>query len=320
MLELKPMRNQIVIALLLVFFCQTPAFSLWIWTPKTGKWMNPKQAVKSNPDQQLDFVKSLYDIRNYAEAKQEIKKLIKAYPKSAAAAEAQYYMGLVEEAQENYYEAFKTYQKVIVKYPFSERIQEIIERQYKIGEIFMSGQKRKAAGVTLPVENPSIEIFTQVVENSTYGVFAAKAQYKLGMVFKGLSRYFEAEEAFNKVITNYPESEWVEAAKFQLAACRAAVSRSSDYDQEATQEAKTKFEDFVAEHPEAVLSREAEKNIQQLGEKEAESGFNIARFYEKQKDSSSAKIYYQDVIDSYPQSPWAAKALNRIQMIERQKK
>jgi len=173
--------------------------------------------------------------------------------------------------------------------------------------------------LTLPVENPAIEIFTKVIENSTYGPLAPKAQYKLGLVLKGLMRYYEAEEAFNKVISNYPNSEWVEAAKFQIASCRASVSRGPDYDQGATKEAKQKFEDFLKEHPDAVLSRDAEKNINQLKEKEAQSNYNIGRFYEKQMAYEAAKIYYNDVVSNYPDSAWAAKALERLQVMEKKK-
>jgi outer membrane protein assembly factor BamD len=320
MLKLKTMRRRTLV-LIAIFFCASlrVAYPYWIWTPKTGKWINPKTAVKPTPKEQFDLSKGLLDIKKYQEAKREFSKLLKHYPKSFEASEAQYYLGVIEEAEGKIYEAFLAYQKVIDKYPFSERIQQIIEKEYKIGEAFMSGAKRKALGVTLPVENPSIEIFSKVVENSTYGQLAPQAQYKLGLVLKGLMRYYEAEEEFNKVITNYPDSSWVEPAKFQIASCRRALSRGSDYDQGATQEAKEKFEEFVREHPDAVLSPEAEKNINQLTEKEAESNYNIAIFYEKQRQSESAKIYYNDILKNCPDSIWAAKALARLQILEKKK-
>lgn len=295
----------------------SPAYPYWIWTPKSGKWVNPKTAVKPTPKEQFDFSKGFYDIKKYEDAKREFRKLLRSYPKSAEAAEAQYYLGLSEEAEGNLYEAYLSYQKVIDKYPFSERIQEIIGREYKIAESFMAGEKRKALGVELPVENPAIEIFTKVVDNSTYGPLASAAQYKLGLVLKGMMRYYEAEEAFGKVISSYPDSEWAEAARYQIASCRASLSRGSDYDQGATREAKEKFESFVREHPDATLSREAEKNIEQLREKEAQSNYDIARFYEKQKAYPAAAVYYNDVVNNYPESSWAAKAMERLRIIEK---
>ena len=295
------------------------AYPYWIWTPKSGKWVNPKTMPKPTPKEQFEYAKSFYDGKKYEDAKREINKLLKAYPKSLEASEGQYYLGLIDEAQGNLYEAFKAYQRVIDKYPFSERIQEIVEREYKIGEAFMGGEKRKAMGVVLPVENPAIEIFNKVIENSTYGPKASAAQYKLGLVLKGLTRYYEAEEAFNKVISSYPDSEWAEPAKFQIASCRAAVSRGPEYDQGAAKEAEDKFEAFVKEHPDAVLSSEAEANIDKLKDKEAEGNYNIGVFYEKQKAYPAAKIYYEDVVNKSPNSQWAKKALERLQALENKK-
>ncbi len=314
------MKRLILIILALFWVVSaSPAYAYWIWTPKTGKWVNPKTMVKPTPKEQFDYAMEFYNLKKYDESIREFKKLIKNYPKSFEASESQYYIGRSEEEKNNLYEAFIAYQKVVDKYPFSERIKEIIEREYKIGEIFMSGEKRKALGVPLPVENPSIEIFTKVVENSTFGPLASKAQYKLGLVLKGLARFDEAEEAFNKIITNYPDSEWVEPAKFQIASCRAALSRGPEYDSGSANEAKDKFEAFLKDHPDAVLSKEAEDNISKLREKEAASNYNIAVFYEKQKAYSAARIYYDEVIDNYSDSPWAVKAKEKVEALEKKK-
>jgi outer membrane protein assembly factor BamD len=313
------MRRIILIFIIFFTLSISRAYPYWIWTPKTDKWVNPKRAIKATPKEQFEYALSLYDKKNYKEAKAEFEKLLKHFPKSLEAAESQYYLGLIEQEQGNLYEAYLSYQKVIDKYPFSERIPQIIEHEYKIAERFMSGEKRKTMGLNLPVENPAIEIFTKVIENSTYGTLAPAAQYKLGLVLKGLGRYYEAEDAFNKVITNYPDSEWIEAANFQIASCRAAVSKGSSYDQGATKEAKEKFEEFVKEHPDATLSRDAQNNIERLNEQEAEGSYNIGRFYEKQKAYEAARIYYNEVINNYANSAWAAKALERLQIMERKK-
>jgi outer membrane protein assembly factor BamD (BamD/ComL family) len=308
---------------ILALFCLAcalqPAEAYWIWTPKTKKFINPKTLPKGTPKEQFDYAKLFYDDKKYEEAINEFKKLLKFYPKAYEAAESQYYLGRIEEERDNLYEAFLAYQKVVDKYPFSERIQEIVEREYKIGEKFLEGYQRKAFGVPLPVENPDVEILSKVVENSTYGPLAAKAQYKLGLALKGLLRYYEAEDAFNKVISSYPDSEWVEPAKFQIASCRSATSRGPDYDRGAAEEAKNKFEEFIRQHPEAALSKDAEKNIQSLRAKEAESNYNIALFYEKQKAYDAARVYYEDVIENYADTFWAAKSLERLRVMEKKK-
>ncbi len=314
------MRRIILIILVVLFgFSVSPAYSYWIWTPKTGKWINPKRQAKPDPKSQFEFAKSFYDTKDYEQAKREFKKVLKEYSKSFEASEAQYYLAVIEEKQGNLYPAFLAYQAVIDKYPFSERIGEIVQMEYNIAEAFMSGEKRKAMGVVLPVENPAIEILNKVIDNSTYGPLAPKAQYKLGLVLKSLLRPYEAEDAFNKVVANYPDSEWAEPARFQIASCRAMLSKSPDYDQGSAAEAKQKFEGFVKDHPDAELSKDAEKNIESLSDKEAESKYNIAKFYQKQKAFDAAKIYYQDVIDNYSQTKWAEMAKDALQLMETKK-
>jgi len=310
------MRRAIFVSIVLILSITNIASAFWIWSPKTGKWTNPKYAAKPTPAEQLDFALRLFEEDKLKKAEREFKKLLKQYPKSEQAAEAQYYLGAIEEKRDRLYEAYLAYQKVIDMYPFSSRIGEIIEKEFRIAERFMQGEKRKAFGVVLPVENPAIEIFRKVIGNSTYGPLAAEAQYKLGLILKSLSQFFEAEEEFNKVIKNYPQSEWVPAAKFQIASCRASLSSDSDYDQEATHEAKERFEEFVLSHPDATISKEAERNIRELKEKEAKGYYDTAVFYEKQKAYEAAKIYYDTVIEDYPRSNWAAKASSRLEALE----
>jgi len=307
----------------LMVFCSLlvthTASAYWLWTPKSGKWVNPKTAVKATPKEQVETARFLFEGKHYEEARKEFGKLIKAYPKSAEAADSQYYLGRIDEETGKLYEAFQAYQRLIDKYPFSDKIQEAIERQYKIGEAFISGARKGMSTVFAP-ENPGVEIFSKVVENSNYGPLADKAQYKLGLVLKGLARYYEAEEAFSRLIKSYPDSEWVAAAKFQIASCRAAVSQGPDYDQGATKEAQERFQEFVNTHPEAVLSTEAQKNIASLKDKEACSNYNAGRFYERQQIYPSARIYYEDVVKNYPDTAWAAKSLERLQILERMRK
>src|SRR3989338_2338156 len=294
-----------------------PSYGFWIWSPKTSQWKNPKQSVKPTPKEQLKLIQEFYDRTKYQEAIEECKKLIKYYPKAYEASEAQFYLGLTFEATRKPFEAYKAYQKVIDKYPFSARIDEIIERQLTIGQAFMSGEKRKALGLELPVENPSIEIFRKVVENSPYGKHAAHAQYLLGMTLKNLNRYQEARDEFEKVVTTYPEDEWSSPAKLQVADCANRIAPKAEYDQELTQEAKRKFEEFVKSHPDEALQEEAKSQIDSLKEKEAEGNLKIAEFYEKQKQYDSSRIYYREIVANCSYCASATQAREKLKELEK---
>lgn len=314
------MKKAVFTAVFLCNFLVTApyAFSYWIWTPKTGRWVNPKNSVKPHPREQLAFAQEFYKQGKFKEAIEECNKLLKVYPKSYQASEAQFYVGLSLEAMVKPYEAYRAYQKVIERYPFSGRIDEIIERQLKIGEAFMSAEKRKTPlGVELGLENPAIEILRKVVDNSTYGRHAPRAQYLLGMALKDSGRFQEAKDELEKVITTYPESEWTALARYHSADCAQKIAPKGDYDQELTKEAKEKFEEFVKVHPQEELKREAMSQIDILKEKEAQGSLRIAEFYEKQKQYNAARIYYREIITNCSYCVSAAAARAKLKELEK---
>jgi outer membrane assembly lipoprotein YfiO len=290
----------------------------WVWTPGSKKWINPKYAPKDTPREQYDYAMQFYLAKDYKKAISEFKKLIKAYGQSELAPDAQYYIGRSYEELREYYAAFLAYQKVIDLYPRSELTEEILERQYKIGNLYFSGQKEKLLGVSiLPALDKAVEIFEKVVNNSPYGKYADLAQYKLGECYKKNEEYKEAAEAFGKVVNNYPKSLLYEQAKYEMAYCTYKMSFKAHYDQEPTEEAIKEFEDYVKLKGSGETIEDAEEALIRLQDKKAESIFNTARFYESSKHYESAVIYYKEVVDSYPKTGWAKKAFGKITELEK---
>ncbi|UCB56802.1 MAG: outer membrane protein assembly factor BamD [Candidatus Omnitrophota bacterium] len=291
----------------------------WIWTPQTGKFINPKYAVKETPQKQFDWAMTFFEAEDYKKAIAEFEKLIKHYPLSKLAASSQFHLAWAQENTGDYYKAFKSYQLVIDKYPYSERVDEIIERQYRIGNLFYSGQKAKLLGVPiLPAKKQAIEIFSAVVENAPYGKYAPYAQYKLGECYMEIEDYINAALAFKKIIESYPKSPLVDDAKYQIAMCAANSTSGPEYNEEDTDKAIKEFKDFVRRYPDSQMEKEAHQLIDKLEDQKAQNQFNIARFYEKQKNLDSAIIYYEEILDKYPQSEWAVKALERVQIIRKE--
>ena len=319
MIDYRAMIKRLSLVLVLWLVLSQTSWAYWIWTPETKRWTNPKFAPKESPQEQLNFAKSYYEAKDYTTALNEFKKLVRYFSDAVEAPEAQYYMGLCLEELNKYYEAYQAYQKIIDKYPFSTRTDDVLQREYIVAQKLLD-YKTKFAGIDFTGENAAMEIFKKVVENAPYGKYAAASQYKIGLTLKAKTYFKEATDEFQKVLDNYPESEWAEPARFQIALCSAKSSLDASYDQTLTQEAKDKFSEFVKTHPDAELSQEAAQRIGELKGKEAESNYKIGQFYEKQKAYDSAKIYYRFVIKNFPNSEWTRKAQERIETMERGKR
>lgn len=311
------MRNYrpLLFSLIILFLAPKLSHAFWIWTPETNKWVNPKYSVKETPALQLEYALDFYKEKEYKAAIQEFEKLLKHYERSKEAPEAQYNIGICYEQLGEPFKAFKNYQLVIDRYPFSERSSEIVKKQYDLGEALLEGQgkKNKFVEAVSGADYNVIDVFKAVIKNAPYGELAAPSQYKIGLYLMEKRLYQEARDEFEKLMNDYPNSEWAKAAKFQIAVTDAKRSTDAQYDQKVTQSAVGEFKEFLEVYPEAELSQHAKDQIRQLRDKEAENNFVVAQFYEKQKNFKAAKIYYQLIVDDYRESSWAKKSLAKIQ-------
>ena len=301
-----------------VFVAAESAHCYWIWTPQTKKWVNPKHAPKDTPKEQLLYAIDFYEAKDYKKALGEFKKIIKYYKRSEAASEAQYHIGLCYEDLGNPYAAFESYQKVIDNYPFTHRVDQIIEKQFNIGERLYKGEKSKFLGVSFKVVPEQIvEVYKKVVSNAPYSKYAPRAQFRIGELYKKLEFYTEAREAFQKIVEDYPNSDIAGEAKFQVALCASSASSKSGYDQQLTAQAIKEFDEFAREHPDSELVKKAREEKGQLLDKRANSYLNIARFYERVGKYSSAHIYYNKILEEFKDSSVAPTALERLKVLEK---
>ena len=317
MLNFKNMfRRNFLLSVIFLFLFPALSHADWIWTPETGKFINPKWAVKPTPEDQLEYADSFKDQGNCKKAIAEYKKLIKAYPRSKEAPEAEFFIGQCLENMVKPYEAYLAYQLVIDKYPFSERAAQIVGLEYNIANHLLENKGRsKWAQVVVGSDDRVIDIFRTVIKDAPYGKYAAISQYKIGLYLKEKGMYQEARDEFEKTMNDYPNSEWAQASKFQIA--MADTSRASDaqHEQKVTGVAMEEFDQFVKAHPDSQLTPEAKTQMTRLKEKEAENSFVIAKFYEKQKNFKAARIYYKEVLNKYEDTSWGQKAQAQLKKI-----
>ncbi len=317
-------RNYIYILVLLVvfLFIETPAQALWIWTPKANKWENPKDTIRETPADQLDYAIKIMESDNCKLAIKEFRKLLKTYPKAKEAPHAQYFIAQCRRKMGDPYDAYKLFQTVIDKYPFSDLSKDVVQQQYDIASKLLDAQEGKSEflGNITGANYTIIEIFRKVIQNSPYGDLAAPSQYKIAYYLDKNNLYQEARDAYEKVMNDYPETDWSEKAKHSIALLDAKRSAGSQYDQKTTKVAVDELKGVAKNSSNEKVVDEALTKIRELRDKEAHNNFLIAEFYEKQKNFKSAKIYYQKIVNDYKDSQWASKALKRILSISRKEK
>ncbi|NCC59244.1 MAG: outer membrane protein assembly factor BamD, partial [Synergistales bacterium] len=135
------------------------ALADWVWSPEQGKFINTESETQSGAEDLFDNALDLYKEKKLDKAAEQFQLLLKQYPRSRVAPEAQYRLGTLYEEKSDYVQAHKTYQALIKSYPQSERFEEVVEREYQIGNMFLSGKKGKLMGLEI---RPSLPLAIEV--------------------------------------------------------------------------------------------------------------------------------------------------------------
>ena len=292
------------------------SYASWIWSPDIGKWINPKKAAKDTPEDQFAWAMQFYENKDWDRAIGEFEKIPDVFPNSKLAAEGVYYIGLCWEEKKDFAKAADNYKKLIDRYPYSDRIKDAAQREFEIANDFASGGKVKVLGVpALPGQQKALEIYTHIVKNAPFSDYGAQAQFQIGEVYKMQGEYEEAQKAFQAVVDEYPNSELVTKARYQIAYVALQASKHAEYNEKFAERAIEEFEGFKEAFPNDTQSIEAEESIKILRAKKAMTQYEVGAFYEKQKKWGSAKVYYQQVMTNYPETTAAEMAKKKIDTI-----
>jgi len=103
----------------------------------------------------------------------------------------------------------------------------------------------------------AINILQKVLESYKDVAIADEALYRLGLNFESLSNFEAAAEAYNQLVTDYPDSILADNALFALG----LIYRDQ---LNATEKAKSKFEQIIFNHPDSIYFVEAREIFRTL--------------------------------------------------------
>ena len=253
---------------------------------------------------------------NLTRAIRAYKALVKRHPRDALAPGALFHAAELQERQQRYLAAAETFRTVVERYPSSAHFDDAIEAQFRIGELYLAGKKLKFLGISVGnALDKAVEIFAAVVRTAPYGQYTARAQFDIGMAREKQGLNDAALQAYQAVIDKFPNEPVAANAQYQIGYIWFMAARSGTKDVAATKNAQTAFQDFLYHYPHSEKGAQARANLELLGHKETTSSFQVAKFYDKQKNYRAAVIYYNEVIRQQPGSSESEHAKKRIDQL-----
>jgi outer membrane protein assembly factor BamD len=312
-------------ALVAVTFAQSVSQASLVWRPGEG-WSDESggDVSASSSRDQLETAHKLEAEGQRDDALKAYKSLLRRWPLSFFAPEAQFRMAKILEDEADYPNAFKSFQTMVKKYPSSNYFEEALGEQYRIANLYLAGEPQRIWKIPVgPSMDKTVDMYEQIIKNAPYGTYAAESQFKVGLAREQQRRFTDAVDAYQKVLDNYPTSSTASNAQYQIGYAWMKSASSAD-DEGSARKAIEGFQDYLVRYPNSDKAQQAQDNIQKLGQQQTQGAYNIAQFYERSHPESAtdranalraAYIYYNEVVREDPNCPQAQKAKKRIQAL-----
>jgi outer membrane protein assembly factor BamD len=316
------MKRILPVGVALLFAAVQLAPGALVWRKGEG-WVNEDAqgnviGQADNSKEQLEVGRAFERKGDYKGARSAYQVLVRKWPFSFNAGEAQFKMGWCNEKLADFRSAFDAYQRCVEKYPASNFFEQALERQYAIANLFLSGEPQRLWKVPVPTTvERVVAMYEQIVKNAPYGKLAPVCTYKTGLANESFQRWSEAIKCYEKVLEQYPNDDIVDDALYQIGYAWMQAARINGFDEGASAKAIDAFTEFVARYPKSEKVGQAKKNLEELRGRGTEGVLNIARFYEGQKRIDAAILSYMEVVQVSPNSAEGQLAKRKVEQLSR---
>lgn len=143
------------------------------------------------------------------------------------------------------------------------------------------------------------------------------AQFKLGESYYENKEYPLAAVEYQILMNNYGYSEYIDDALYKTGMCYFYESPKSQRDQQKAHDALSRFNQFLQTFPNSPLAPEVQAKITLIHAKLARKAFDNGYYYYRRKKWLAATIYFDKVLDNYPDNEyWARSAYFKAIIME----
>ncbi len=296
-----------------LFLLTNACEAVWVWTPKTRRFENARHAGMDTPKRQEEFAKQQ---KEEGDALVQWQTLLRRFPHSKEAPKALYNIGEIYLQRNDLFNAYRSFVKVLKEYPYSEETAYSARKLLDIGRRFSEDYGRKWWDLSKPIDNPAPEIFELIVKTLPYSREAEEALYLKSLFYFNRKDYEKAREAIQRLLDEYPDSDFDDDAEFLNIKALAQMSLRPDYDQKYALDAENAIKEFLAKYPDSGFADQAQKLLSDMQEKRAANMLKIAEFYLKQGKKQAAVVYLKQIVSEYPKVGSFKKAMNLLDRIK----
>jgi outer membrane protein assembly factor BamD len=149
---------------------------------------------------------------------------------------------------------------------------------------------------------------SKFLQENPGSIHVDEANYLLGLAYLEQKDRVLAADYFQKVTRDFPQSPLASESSYFLALSYDRLSRPAALDQDWTERAIGSYRVFLARYPQHARAAEAQARITALENRLAQKLYENGALYLRMGRPTAAEVYYQRVLEQYPNSSWACAA------------
>ena len=281
--------------------------SFWFWM----------SAHEKTPAAQLDYCVKLEALGRDKAARNAYEALVREWPTSPQAAQAQFDFARLLEKAGKYERAFDEYQYLITHYAGNCPYSEVIDRQLRIANSLFHNNT-SMFGWKLSGTDAIRERYEQIVRNAPRSAVAPEVMLIIGGIRSSENERQEAISVYDGLRNRFPSSPQATSAAFLAAQCRYELAVKHSYNEATCREAISFFKAVIARTPDHPQKGQIFAWQNELTALLIEQNYQQAVFYDtKQRKPEAAKTAYRRFLTEFADSKYAQKVRDRIMELEK---
>ncbi len=289
----------------------------------TGQWVEIAPPIPGTEAGDLALARSLLARGEYKKARKAFKTWFKTYVDSAHWPEALFYAAeteiLAEDAKPkrgNLMKAYDRLEELLGGWSGTEMADRAIRKEMIIAEMLLfKGRKQKIwkGMLWLSGKEEALEMLDRIIDDWARDTPVAEQALRLKGDYHYLNGEFdEAEMAYARLARDFPRGRYHKLAMLRSGQSAFARFPGIEFDSADLLEAEVYLTDFQDRYPRDAGEYGVPQQLNRIRETRAQKEYSIGRYYERTRAVDAAAFYYDLVVQTWPETTWAAEAGARL--------
>lgn len=324
-----PMRLAVLISAMLIapisLFAQTDETyrERLEYDAKSGEWVEIAPPVPGTAGGDLAIARSLLAKNEFKDARDAFEDWFEAYPDSDLRREAMFYSAeteiMAEDAEPrsgDLMQAYKWLEEILEAWPGSDLADRAVRREIVIAEMLLFKDRKQRiwkGTLWLGAEDEALTMLSKVADTWAVGTPVAEQALRLKADYHYQHGQFdEAEITYARLMRDFPRGRYRKIALLRSGQSALARFPGVKFDDADLLEAEVYLRDFEKQYPQESDAYRVPQTLTRIQDSLAEKDFTVAQFYERTRKLDAAAYYYRYIMESWPDSTWAAQSKERL--------